>query len=213
MKKGLFITFEGIEGSGKSTQAAVLAERLKNQGYDVVTTREPGGTATGEAIRGILQYNETNEHIFPEAEVMLFAAGRAQHVRGIILPALEQGRYVICDRFADSTTAYQGYGRCFDVEKMISINDFAICGLLPDITFLLDVDAETGLSRIAERNKKNNSEPDRIESEKIEFHKRVRAGYMELAQRWPDRFRVIDAVQDEQIIADKIYEECLSQRH
>ena len=177
---GIFITLEGPEGSGKSTQAGRLTARLRGLGYEVVSTREPGGTATGEAIRSILQHNDASESLFAETEALLFAASRAQLVRSVIIPALESGKCVVCDRFADSTTAYQGYGRGFDISTMLAINAFAINNALPDITILLDIDVRYGFERLRKRNRERKTEHDRIESEDMEFHERVRAGYLDL---------------------------------
>lgn len=191
--RGKFITFEGPEGSGKTTQASRLVKRLQGQGVEVLYAREPGGTPTGEAIRGILQYDKAGEPICPETEVLLFAASRAQLVRHVILPALDAGKHVVCDRFADSTTAYQGYGRGFDIEQMLAINEFAIGGAIPDATFLLDVEIETGFKRLEQRHRDTSSTWDRIEREERAFHERVRNGYLALAKRWPKRFVIIDA--------------------
>ena len=145
--KGRFITLEGPEGSGKSTHAQRLAERLRRQGHAVLCTREPGGTRTGEIIRNVLQHDQAGEAICPAAETLLFAASRAQLVQHVILPALRQGQWVISDRFADSTTAYQGYGRGFDLAAIGAINAFAIDGAEPDLTFLLDVNVALGRDR------------------------------------------------------------------
>ncbi len=166
--------------------------RLQGQAVAVLVCREPGGTQTGEAIRDILQHDVTGEAIAPEAEALLFAASRAQLVHTRILPALEEGRWVLCDRFADSTTAYQGYGRSFGVERMQALNEFAINGAVPDQTFLIDIDPAEARDRLASRNQSAGIGPDRIEREKGEFHARVRAGYLELANAEPDRFVVID---------------------
>lgn len=191
-RRGRFITFEGPEGSGKTTQIERLVIRLQGQGVSVLVCREPGGTKTGEAIRDILQHDVTGEAIVPEAEALLFAASRAQLVQTRILPALGEGTWVLCDRFADSTTAYQGYGRSFGVERMQALNEFAIDGAVPDQTFLIDVDPVEARARMASRNRSTGSVPDRIEREESEFHARVRAGYLELANAEPDRFVVID---------------------
>lgn len=190
---GIFITLEGPEGSGKSTQTALLAERLHASGIDVVQVREPGGTSTGELIRGILQHDTAGEPLFAETEALLFAASRAQLVRAVILPALEKGQWILCDRFADSTTAYQGYGRGFHVEEMLQINGFAIGNAVPDITFLLDLDIHEGFARVTKRNAENNTQHDRIELEARSFHERVRQGYLALAARWPERFVTVPA--------------------
>lgn len=204
--RGLFITFEGPEGGGKTTQARRLVERLQAEGRDVIYTREPGGTKTGEAIRDILQHDAAGEPIADECEVLLFAASRAQLVRSVILPALERGAWVISDRFADSTTAYQGYGRGFPVEDMLTINAFAIGRAIPDITFLLDVTIDAGFARIAQRSKQQKTKKDRIEREARAFHERVRQGYLELAARWPERFCRLDGLADPDTIAVQVWE-------
>jgi len=191
--RGKFITFEGPEGGGKTTQAKRLVSRLESLGREVIYTREPGGTPTGEAIRGILQYNAAGEPVCPETEVLLFAASRAQLVRHVIIPALVRGCWVVSDRFADSTTAYQGYGRGFSVDSMLTINAFAINEAVPDLTFLLDVDIKLGFERLAERQRQTKTAKDRIEQEERAFHERVRRGYLQLAERWPQRFRRLDA--------------------
>ena len=201
---GKFITFEGPEGSGKTTQAKLLIEYLQAQGREALYTREPGGTPTGEAIRGILQHDTAGEPIANECEVLLFAASRAQLVRRVILPALDRGCWVISDRFADSTTVYQGFGRGFAVQDMLTINAFAIGRAVPDKTFLLDVPVDLGLQRLASRMRTTNTRKDRIESEAREFHERVRAGYLELAERFPERFRVIDASGEVENVAAEI---------
>jgi dTMP kinase len=188
---GLFITFEGTEGSGKSTQVVRLIERLRAVGHEVVTVREPGGTPTGEAIRNILQHDAAGEDICAETETLLFESSRAQLVSHVIKPALERGAIVISDRFADSTTAYQGYGRGFDVEVLLQLHAFAMGGLEPDLTLLVDVDIEEGFRRLQTRNKRENSQLDRMERESVEFHQRVYDGYQEMAKRWPNRFCVI----------------------
>jgi dTMP kinase len=200
--RGKFITFEGPEGGGKTTQARRLVERLQAAGRKVVYTREPGGTPTGEAIREILQHNKAGEAPCPESEVLLFAASRAQLVRHVIVPALERGDWVVCDRFADSTTAYQGYGRGFSVEQMIAINEFAIDGAQPDLTLLLDLPVSDGFARLAQRG----GVKDRIEREALDFHERVRAGYLELARRWPARFRIVDPRGALEAVAEEIWE-------
>jgi dTMP kinase len=190
--RGTFITLEGPEGGGKTTQANLLVTRLKNLGHEVLYAREPGGTPTGEAIRQILQYDKAGEPICAETEVLLFAASRAQLVRRVIIPALDRGTHVVCDRFADSTTAYQGYGRGFSIDQMLAINQFAMDGAVPDLTLLLDVDVDAGFQRIVERHKASSSTWDRIEREERAFHEKVRHGYLELAGRWPERFRVVN---------------------
>lgn len=206
MRKGRFITFEGPEGGGKTTQAKRLIKRLRDSGREVLYTREPGGTPTGEAIRDILQHDRAGEPICAETEVFLFAASRAQLVRRVIIPALEQGTMVICDRFADSTTAYQGYGRGFPVEQMLAINAFAIDGAQPDLTLLMDVPVAMGFQRITERQRVLFETADRIEREEREFHERVRAGYLAMAQRWPERFLKLDAGREPDVVELDVWE-------
>lgn len=190
---GFFITFEGPEGCGKSTQIAMLVARLRASGQaEVVTTREPGGTPAGEAIRGILQHDTAGSDIGAAAETLLFEASRAQLVERVIRPALERGAIVLCDRFADSTTAYQGYGRGFDIEALLQLHEFALGGTWPDITLLLDLDVEQGFQRIQARNG-GAAVLDRMERESREFHQRVVAGFRAMADRWPERFRRVDA--------------------
>lgn len=205
-REGKFITFEGPEGSGKTTQAKRLLAKLADEGYEAIYTREPGGTPTGEAIREILQYDKAGEPICDETEVFLFAASRAQLVRRVIIPALERGINIVCDRFVDSTTVYQGYGRGFDVEQMIAINDFAIGGAAPDLTILMDVDVSIGFDRLATRQRELFQESDRIEREERAFHERVRAGYLELAKRFPDRFITLDASRNEAEIEREVWD-------
>ena len=205
MAKGRLITFEGPEGAGKSTQAAMLIAKLEQHGLEVVYTREPGGTKMGEAIRGVLQYNAAGEAPCPESEVLLFEASRAQLVRQVIRPALERGAWVVCDRFADSTTAYQGFGRGFPVELMETINRFAIGDAVPDMTILLDVNVSLGMQRCAKRQVHKKGPADRIEGEALEFHEKVRQGYLELARRFPERFRKVDAMRHAEPIAEDVW--------
>ncbi len=187
MHKGIFITIEGPDGSGKSTQIPYIKKFLEEEGYEVVLTREPGGTKIGEQIRQILLDNDCKE-MSAVTEALLYAASRAQHVEELIIPALEEGKVVLCDRFADSSTAYQGMGRGLGPEAIININKFATRGLMPDITILLDIDPKIGLNRV-----KITKEADRLEQEKIDFHKRVYKGYKDLANMYPDRIKVIKA--------------------
>lgn len=205
MKRGSFVTFEGPEGSGKSTQSARLVKRLQEIGIEVLSTREPGGTPTGEMLRDILQNDKSGEGIVPETEVLLFAASRAQLVHNVILPALERGAWAVSDRFVDSTTAYQGYGRGFDIECILEINAFAIGLAVPDLTILLDVSVEDSLKRLRERNAERGQADDRFEREDAEFHGRVRDGYLALARRWPERFRFIDSSRDQDVVAADIW--------
>lgn len=195
--RGKFITFEGPEGSGKSTQARLLVQDLKNDGRDVVVTREPGGTAIGDAIRAIL-LNPELEEMDSVTELLLLAASRAQNVRQRVKPALERGCVVVCDRFIDSTLAYQGYGRKFDLKLLRSLNSIATGGIFPDLTILLDLPVELGLERAKALKKAEarGQAGDRFEQEEVDFHRRLREGFLKLAAAEPKRFRIIP-VQDE----------------
>ncbi|RUM42517.1 MAG: dTMP kinase [Desulfurobacterium sp.] len=185
----MFVTFEGIEGCGKSTQAKLLYEWLKENGHKVLLTREPGGTKAAEEIRElILKHRE--ETFPPFAELCLYTAARAFHVENLIRPSLEKGFIVVCDRFSDSTVAYQGYGRGLSLELINSMNREATKGLEPDITFLLDVPVEVGLLRIKSKVK------DRIEEESLRFHQKVREGFLRIAEENPERVVVIDGTKD-----------------
>jgi dTMP kinase len=208
--QGVFITFEGIEGSGKSTQITQIANYLSAHDRTVVLTREPGGTAIGDQVRKIL-LDPANTALDPKAELLLYAAGRAQHVVQLIRPALIAGKVVLCDRFSDATLAYQGYGRGLDLELIRSLDRMATDGLRPDLTILLDIEAAAGLARARGRNSRGGFEGEaRFENEHLSFHERVRRGYLELARQEPCRFHVVDAspapdvIQNElrQIIAD-----------
>lgn len=208
---GKFITFEGPEGSGKSTHAAFLADAMKTAGYSVVSVREPGGTRVGEAIRKLLsRADDAKEPMCRETELFLFLASRAQLVRSVIVPALRDGSHVVCDRFADSTTAYQGYGRACDLDALAAMNSFSVQGLVPDVTILLDVDPVSGLKRVERRDARSGAVKDRIELESIEFHERVRAGYQELARMNPDRFRIVDASRPVDEVREGIWREIRS---
>ena len=185
MKRGTFITFEGPEGGGKSTQIRLLAERLTAQGITVRITREPGGTHIGEAVRHLLQHDERPDaEMSFRTEVLLFCASRAQIVAEIIRPALERGEWVLCDRFTDSTLAYQGYGRGLPLDLLRTLNDFATDGLTPDLTILLDISTDEGFRRVAARV----ASQDRIERAARAFHERLREGYLEMARGEPERF-------------------------
>ena len=199
---GLFITFEGGEGCGKSTQIERLGHRLQERGFTVCQTREPGGTPLGEAIRDLLQYNEAGQGILPESELLLFAAARAQICRELILPALERSEIVLCDRFLDSTSVYQGVARAIDPIEVAAINQFACGGLTPNLTLLIDLDPELGLRRAREG---RDAPLDRMELEALDFHKAVRRGYLELAAIDEERIRVLDGSQTIQHIEEKIW--------
>jgi dTMP kinase len=205
-KKGLFITFEGSEACGKSTQIKILAERLGASGCDPLLIREPGGTAAGEAIRHLLQHAPEGDDLTPEAELLLFAASRAQLVREKIMPALAAGRLVICDRFLDSTTVYQGVARRIPADDTARINAFAVGGCLPDLTFLLDLDHASSLARM----KASARKPDRIERESDDFFQAVRKGYLTLANNNPERIFLLDASRAPLDIASDIFEKVQS---
>ena len=203
MSEGKFITFEGPEGGGKTTHIRLLADFLRERGIDVTLTREPGGTPTGEAIRRLLQHDGAGESPTDRTEVLLFLASRAQHVERLIRPALDAGKWVLCDRFDDSTMAYQGYGRGFDLTALRAVNSFATDGLRPDLTVLLDVSPETSRQRLLSRQAETADTPDRIEREAEAFHVRLRNGFLELARQAPDRFLVVDAARElNQVAAD-----------
>jgi dTMP kinase len=192
---GLFITFEGGEGSGKTTQLKTLLAHLRAAGRDAIETRDPGGTAIGKQIRGLL-LDRGNAQMAAAAELFLYEASRAQVVQEVIRPALAQGRIVLCDRFADSTLAYQGYGRGLDLDLIARLNALATGGLRPDLTFLLDLDPAIGLARAAQRAMGPHERHDRIEGEVLGFHQRVRAGYRAVATADPERVIVLDASLD-----------------
>ncbi|MBP7708244.1 dTMP kinase, partial [Candidatus Pacearchaeota archaeon] len=184
-----------------------LISRLQNTGHKVTYTREPGGTRTGEAIREILQHDKTGEALNPRAEVYLFAASRSQLCDQVILPAIERGEVVISDRFIDSTSAYQGYGRGFPLETIYSINNFAIGKAVPDLTCLLYVPVEKSFERLAARQQQDFQGLDRIEREAKAFHERVGAGYLELAQKYPERIKLIDATQNLDQVEEAVWQE------
>ena len=190
--RGKFITFEGPEGGGKSTHIRLLAERLRAEGRTVLVTREPGGTPLAEKIRGLVR-EELDDPPVTRSEVLLFLAARAQVVSQVIRPALARGEWVLCDRFADSTFAYQGYGRGIDVGLLRNFNDFATEGLVPDLTILLDVPLEVSRTRLAARQAATATAADRIEQAGAMFHRRLSEGFLELAQAEPRRFAVIDS--------------------
>lgn len=204
--RGAFVTFEGPEGSGKSTQIRRLEARLAAAGIRVLSTREPGGTKTGELIRELLQHDKAGEPLTAEAELLLFLASRAQLVRQVILPALETGTWVICDRYMDSTVAYQGYGRSFGVERIMQFNAFVVGPAIPDLTLLLDLEVEEGARRLEARYRKAGGARDRMEQEDADFHRRMREGYLDLARRMPDRIRVIPAAAPIETVETAVWE-------
>ena len=202
--RGKFITFEGPEGGGKSTHVRELAEQLRAEGKTVLVTREPGGTRLAELIRGLVR-EEVEDPPVTRCEVLLFIAARAQVVSEVIRPALARGEWVICDRFADSTFAYQGYGRGIDVGLLKNFNDFATEGLVPDLTILLDVPPETSKARLAERQAATATSADRIEQAGDMFHRRLRDGFLELAKAEPDRFVLIDSSGPREEVSDRVW--------
>ncbi len=195
----LLVTFEGVEGSGKSTQARLLFERLSSGGRDAVLTHEPGGTAVTKQIRALLA--DPASSLDPTAELLLFLADRAQHVAEVIRPALERGAVVICDRYSDSTMAYQGYGRGHSLDKLRELNDWAAGGLYPDVTIWIDTDIEIGLSRARGG---DGGPGDRFEAEPVAFHTKIRDGFEALAASFPDRIVRIDGNRDVDRVAAEV---------
>lgn len=191
----MFVTFEGLDGSGKTTQAELLCARLRADGADVVATREPGGTELGERVRDLVLHGG---HVVPWAEALLYAAARAQHVDEVIRPALERGAWVVCDRYLDSSVAYQGVGRGLGLERVLELNLTAVEGLLPDRTFLLQIDPAAIAGRLRR-------EPDRLEREDHAFHARTAAGYRELAARYPARIVLLDGTRSADELAEEVY--------
>lgn len=202
---GKFITFEGPEGSGKSTQIKLLVEKLEEQGIAITCTREPGGTATGEQIRNLLQHDAAGEPLSDRSELLLFTASRAQLMDQVILPILGSDGWVLCDRFIDSTLAYQGYARGMDIGILDSINEFAIYDRKPDLTILLDLDVEAGFQRLESRYAGSDDSHDRFEREAREFHHKVRDGYHKLAEREPERFVIVNADDSVEAVAANVW--------
>ena len=198
-----FITIEGPDGSGKSTQARLLADHLKDKGYDVLFTREPGGTEIGDQIRRVIMSLD-NKRMSPQAEFLLFSASRAQLVREVIQPKLAAGGVVVCDRFYDSSLAYQGYGHQLDLDQLRSVTEFVTGSLVPDLTLLLDLPSEVGLNRRREAGLWN-----RLDDYDLAFHERVRAGYLRLAEAESQRWVVIDAARSKTEIQSKMQEAVL----
>lgn len=196
MKKGLFITFEGADGCGKTTQINLLKNYLINNGYNIILTREPGGKGLGEKLREILL--NYNGEVSDKCEAFLYLADRAQNIDITIKPALETGKIVLCDRHTDSSVAYQGYGRMQDIEQIKKLNQLATGSLQPDLTIVFDIDVETSMQRVGK-------EKDRMESAGTDFHNRVRHGYLELAKQEPERIKVVDATKS----IEKIHQEVI----
>ena len=201
----MFITLEGPEGSGKTSQLPALAAYLRDSGFDVVVTREPGGTAVGDQIREILM-NLENISIVPRTEILLFLAARAQHVDELIRPALAEGKIVLCDRYGDSTLAYQGFGHKTDLGTLQTLLEFSTGGLKPDLTLLVDVPVEAGMARKRE----NSAEWNRLDDYALAFHKRVRQGYFALAEAEPERWLIIDATEEKDDVQEALRKAIMS---
>jgi len=201
---GKLISFEGSEGSGKSTQISRLAAHFQKTNREVVSTREPGGTEIGEQIRNIIVHNSKGDEMCAETELLLFAAARAQLVREVIAPALTRGVIVLSDRFLDSSTVYQGIARNLAADPVAQINRFAVGNVLPDVTIVIDVPTEVSLARLKQR---ASDLPDRMERENVDFYKKVRDGYLVLAKGMPERFIVVDGTKTEDAIEKKIWAE------
>ena len=199
---GKLISFEGSEGSGKSTQIAHLAQHLQDAKYDVISTREPGGTEIGEQVRNIIVHNSKGDEMCAETELLLFAAARAQLVREVIAPALLRGVFVLSDRYLDSSTVYQGIGRNLAMGPVNQINRFAVGNVMPDLTVVIDVPTSVSLARIRQR---ASDLPDRMERENIDFYEKVRAGYLVLAKGMAERFVVIDGTKREDVIEKLVW--------
>lgn len=199
MNRGIFITLEGPEGAGKTTILQLLGDALEKEGHRVVLTREPGGIPIAEQIREVI-LNKENTAMDSRTEALLYAAARRQHLVEKIIPALEQGMIVLCDRFIDSSLAYQGYARGLDIEEIYSINTFAIGDVMPDATLYFDIDPDEGLKRIQAN---NDREVNRLDLETIHFHKKVREGYQLIMNRWKERFVLIDASQSIEIVFEQ----------
>lgn len=207
---GMFITFEGCEGSGKSTHSEKIYQNLIKKGYPVLLTHEPGGTKISDKIRELLLTKGEGEleNIVPNAELMLYLASRSQHIEELILPALKAGKIILCDRFSDATIAYQGYGRGVDMEILLQVNNFVSHNIKPDFTILLDIEPKLGIER-SKRIKKpyaSEGELDRMESQSIKFHNAVRKGYLEIAKKEPDRVKVFDTSENIDDIFNQIME-------
>ena len=206
----MFVTLEGVEGSGKSTLVKLLKEKIDAAGIPFLLTREPGGCALGQQIRPLLL--NTSQVLEPRAELFLFLADRAQHVRDVILPALNAGKLVLCDRYADSTIAYQGYGRGMNVGMLQALNDFSTGGLWPDLTLLLDIAPEKGLARARGRNNAAglDVEEGRFEAETLEFHTKIRQGFLARATKYPHRFHVLNAELSPESLVEQAWNEIMN---
>ena len=201
--RGIFITLEGIDGCGKSTQGEMLAEQLKRRGFEIVVTREPGGTAIGEGIRQLM-VSDASVHVAPTTELLLYVAARAQHVAELIKPSLDSAKIVISDRYTDSTVAFQGYGRGLDLDVIERLNQFATGGLRPDLTIVFDLDPVTARSRVGSR--PVGGLLGAFDEQHAVFHERMRAGYLKMAENEPSRIRVVDATG----AADETHERVIS---
>lgn len=199
MERGIFITIEGPEGAGKTTILKMLGAFLEQKGYSVILTREPGGIPISEQIREVI-LNKENKAMDSRTEALLYAAARRQHLVEKIIPALEKGMIVLCDRFIDSSLAYQGHARGLDIDEIYSINTFAIGNFMPDVTFYFDIDPAEGLKRISAN---NDREINRLDLEELQFHEKVREGYQLVMERWKDRFVKVDASQPLEMVFDQ----------
>lgn len=201
----LFITLEGPEGSGKTSAIKIVKDRLESLGYQIEMTREPGGTLISEQIREVI-LDKKNTMMDPRTEALLYAASRRQHLVEKIWPSLKQGKIVFCDRYLDSSLAYQGYARSLGIQEILNVNNYATEGTFPDITFLFDIDPKIGLERI---NKNKDREVNRLDEEKLSFHQKVREGYLLLSKKFPDRYIVLDASKPLEEVSSKVFEEII----
>ena len=201
----LFITLEGPEGSGKTSAIKIVKDRLESLGYQIEMTREPGGTLISEQIREVI-LDKKNTMMDPRTEALLYAASRRQHLVEKIWPSLKQGKIVFCDRYLDSSLAYQGYARGLGIQEILNVNNYATEGTFPDITFLFDIDPKIGLERI---NKNKDREVNRLDEEKLSFHQKVREGYLLLSKKFPDIYIVLDASKPLEEVSSKVFEEII----
>ena len=201
----LFITLEGPEGSGKTSAIKIVKERLESLGFQIEMTREPGGTPISEQIREVI-LDKRNTLMDPRTEALLYAASRRQHLVEKIWPSLKEGKIVFCDRYLDSSLAYQGYARGLGIDEILKVNDYATEGTFPDITLLFDIDPELGLERI---NKNKDREGNRLDVEKLSFHKKVREGYLLLSKKFPERYIIVDASKPLEEVANQVFEEII----